>query len=243
MPDKLKRLLKSHEFVHRALVDHHRSLAPADVARLERERDALFLELVTFTSTDPRVTLAQVRFLLTSLAAIASNPDQAELLRSACLEAVDRLITDTRTRPALQEQTLENSRPTERYPPQQTRELLDGLTDRVGIADRDYRYVFANRANASFYGIPQAEMERLPIASVVGSSVFSVFTKPNLDLCFEGQSISRYVRFHCRLKPRVSSTRLDPIHDQNGTVRWVIVTIRDVSGILIPSELVTEFSE
>lgn len=243
MPDKLKRLLKSHEFVHRALVDHRRSLAPADVARLERERDALFLELVTFTSSDSRVTLAQVRFLLTSLAAIASNADQAELLRSACLEAVDRLVSRDKTGPALPQQKLVVSGTIEQYPPQPVRDLLDSMTDRVGIADRSYRYVFANRANAEFYGLAQSDMELLPIANVVSPTVFRLFTKPCLDLCFSGQPIARYLKFHSAHRPRQSSTRLDPIYDQYGTVRWVMATIRDLTAVPIPSELVTELHE
>lgn len=239
--DEFKRLFDSYDFVNRALTEHGHALAPVDVARLERDRDDLFLQLVRFTANDPRVTLAQVRLLLSSLAALATHANQAELLRAACLTAVERLADMPRRREALQQRSLHPAGPMQdHYPPQPVRNFLDSLSDRVGVADRNYRYVFANQANARFYGLSQSDMQDVSIATVVGARVFRTFTKPNLDLCFTGQPSTHFVRFLCPHKPRLSSTQLDPIRDSDGTVRWVIATIRDVTGAPIPGELVTD---
>lgn len=239
--DELKRLMNSHDFVHRALTEHGHALAPSEVARLERDRDELFLRLVNFTSSDPRVTLAQVRCLLMSLASLATHANQADMLREACLAAVERLAPLPPSRKAPQHPPLPPAGSADdQYPPQPVRDLLDSLTDRIAVADRSYCYVFSNRANARFYGISQSDMRNVSIASVVGSKVFRTFTKPNLDICFTGRSTSHFVRFHCSSKPRLSSTHLNPIRDSDGTVRWVIATIRDVTGAPIPGELVTD---
>jgi len=77
MPDNLRRLLKSHDFLENALTTYGKSMTAMDAVRLQQEKDHVFLELLAHASTDPRITLAQINFFVATLASLAKHPSDA----------------------------------------------------------------------------------------------------------------------------------------------------------------------
>ncbi len=217
MPDKLRRLLQSHEFLDRALKEYGAAMAAADAENLRADRARVFNELVEHTSADPRVTIAQISFLMAGLAALSANSAEAQRLRAACTHHVERLAG-----PALSQ---------EQYG------LLDSMTDRVGIYDRNYRYVFTNKANAAFHGRRQSEFIGLPSWTVVGQECFETVTRPKLDACFAGRSVTFVAGESDGAASTIYSVRYDPIRDRSGGVTSALVVARDVTSLAVRSEM------
>ena len=66
-------------------------MAPHEVKRLEAERDGLFLEIVQIEAHDPRLTVAQLRFLIENLPAMMHDEEAMRLVHSACGGHLDSL--------------------------------------------------------------------------------------------------------------------------------------------------------
>lgn len=99
MPDNLRRLLRSHDFLHKALQLHGPKLAAADRERMQNERDGIMLQLIKYRSSEPRITLAQFNILIGSLGELCPDKEKADLLIRSCQEAAERLVRQSaRTR-------------------------------------------------------------------------------------------------------------------------------------------------
>lgn len=88
--------------------------------------------------------------------------------------------------------------------------VLDTLPDRVGVITRDYRYLYANQANAAFLGRTQLSMVGCHVSDFIGEESFTMQAKPAFDRCFGGEVVD-YVHHgrrdgenfttRCRMKP------------------------------------------
>lgn len=234
-PVELLRLLKSHEFLQRSLSDHGAGLSPRDAETLQTRLDRAFLDILTFSSDDPRVTVAQARFLLTTLAGLAGESEQNESLKEICQHHLARLeaqiagLTLAPTPPKPAPATLASLE--FRY--------LDSLSDRVAILDRNYRYVFTNKANGELHRLHPAAFVGRPNWDLVGDHFFEHNNKQLFDACLAGRSQS-CIAAHPKGDPStIYSASFQPIRGAGGEIDSFIVICRDVSHLRVPAELIS----
>jgi len=250
MPHELRRLLNTHEFLQQALRDYKSVMSKEHLEGLRRDQDRVFGQLVNYVSIHPQVTLAQLNFLLCGLAEMAANKKQAETLRQTCLATAERLAgsgnASPGSHPAGQSSrsvgTLSEPTPLPGGVPLTGREtwLLDRISDRAAICDRQYRYLFSNRANAAFHHKPPAEMVGKPVATIVGKRRFEEITAPAMEKCFAGQSISFPVSYISGNRTMTYSISCEPMRDDAGDVVAAICISRDISNYAIRSTVLYE---
>ena len=224
MPDELRRMLTSYEFLDRALGEHGAALPAADADKLRSERDEVFLDLLRYSSADPRITLAQIDLLLASLTELASEPGRARMLSKACRTTAARLASQ------IQRQTARGPAPG--ISPQEAA-LLDSLPDRASLYDRDYRFIFTNRANAAFHGIAAADFVGRPCWSIVGARCFEELAKPSIDACIAGRPVSMVATHRAGGRLLTYAVTLDPVRNDAGNVVSTLIVARDVSGLSV----------
>lgn len=233
MSRELLRLLESHDFLKREFDAQCGRLPPEASAGLQKRIDKIFLDILLHAAEDPRVTLAQVRFLLSSLVELTSDPEKSDALREACQRHFNRLqtqISDLTDKALTVPQDLPQSREL-RY--------LDSLTDRVGILDREYRYRFLNRAGARLHGKPPGEFIGRPNWTFLGEAFFREINKPRFDACFAGQSLS-FVSVHPNGDPEtLYAVNIDPVRDPKGRIDSLIVVARQITSLALTPEPVS----
>jgi PAS domain-containing protein len=225
MPDNLIKLLKSYEFLNSALHEHGARMTEHESSSIESRKADLFLDIVRHQSREPRITVAQARFLLANFLT-CDQPDEAKALREAC----DRHLM------RLEKQVREISR---RTPPRDHMnfELFDSMSDRVTVLDRDYRYIFTNRANADFHSERQADFIGRPNWQVTSQRYFETVTKPLVDACLAGQS--RFlITPHPNRPSSIFSATFDAMRSTKGTITGVIAVSRDVSALDLPASAI-----
>lgn len=229
MPQTLARLLESYAFLQSALKDHRFQMAADQINDFERRLDRTFLEILKHSSAEPRVTITQLRFLMTQLVGMAADPDRAAALRTLCQQHLDHLAAALATAPA--------PSPALAHPGHEYA-YLDSLRDRVALIGRDYRYKFTNAANANYHNETQQSFVGRPNWLLVSDNYFETVSKPRFDACFAGETRS-FVSAHQHSNPaRLFAVNFDPVRNAIGEVEAVMVSCRDVTGLEVPTELV-----
>jgi PAS domain-containing protein len=242
--DELRKLLATHDFLNEAIKSHGAELGLSGAGELLGQRDETFLKLLKFVSADPRVSLAQIECFVSSLASLAPEPEQGAVLRNACVEIAARLAEQAAANASVHN-SFEDARPLHcptldkrQTPAAQYGAMLDSISDRAGLFDLDYRYTLTNRVNADFHLRSPDEFRGKPSWLMVGDENFSRFTKPSLDQCYAGHSVSLFASYK-RGRSRVTySLKFDPIRDAKGDVQAVFAVARDVSKISVRSKVV-----
>lgn len=251
MTRELHRLLKSYEFLKNSHKELRGAMSESGQSDLEQSLNRLFVDILMHSSDDPRVTLAQTRFLMGGLMDLTSDPDKGKVLRDACQRHLDRLQKH------LSEQAPRSVARPQREPVMPDLErtsqgrvnvtslqyrYFDSLTDRVAILDAEYRYIFTNAANARFHARPASEFVGLHNWQLVGKTFFETRNKARFDICLTGQSVS-FVAPHPMGDPStLYAVNMDPVFDQKQKVESVLVSCRDVSTLPIQPSLVSSAS-
>ncbi len=221
-------LLQSHAFLKSARRTHGARMQKPEARALKEREDRAFLDILEFKSDDARVTLTQIRFLLSVLADVTPETDMAAELREACRNQSERLQRIVTLKTAgISADRLPS------YP------LLDALSDRVGIFDRNFRYKFTNAANLSFHGETLRDFVGRPSWVVTGERFFDKVNRPRFEACLAGQTVHCYSAHPNRDPQRIYSATYNPIYDADGEIRSLIMVSRDVTSIPIPKELIT----
>ena len=231
---RVRGLLQTDAFLKNALEAHGRTMTAQFKDNLMAERDKVLLDLLRHPSSDPRVTAEQIRVLLTSLANLAKDPIQAEVVRNFCQTAVDHLVRqalqglgkpDQPPRAHFREAHM-HSNPTGLAAHEIA--VLEASTDRAAIYDRRYCFVFVNKANADFHGMAASEFVGRPCQSIVGKDCFEQMTKSRLDACFDGRIVSMTAHQQPDGKaPRSFTVRFEPVRDSTGDVIAALVVARE----------------
>lgn len=216
MPQEISRLLKSHEFVQQAIADYHSMLTDAHLDELLKERERLFDELVRYSSPHRGVTLVQLKFMIAGLADLVKEKQKSKRMLKDCLAVAQRLAGEAPI------STLSANLP-------QEMRLLDNLTDRVAVADRNYRYLYTNNANAAFHGQTPADILGKSAVTVVGKRRFEEITEPTFEKCFAGQSLTIPVTYLRGKRKLTYSLSCEPVRNDRGKVIGAICIGRDIS--------------
>ncbi len=120
----------------------------------------------------------------------------------------------------------------------QERRYWNSLPDHVAVFDRDYRYVFTNRANAEFHNRQPEDFVNQPNWAVLGEAFFERVNRPRFDACFAGQPAS-YVTHHPSSDPtKLFSVKITPVHDRHNRIDKVMVTSREITDLLVPAHAI-----
>ena len=226
MPRELNKLLKSYEFLQSALDQHGSRMSFKEAASIESRMNSLFLKIVRHQSREPRITLAQARFLVANLLE-ARKPAHADALRDAC---------DARLR-RLEEQVGELTRRAPDHDDAHFR-YLDSLSDRVAILDSEYRYVFTNKANADFHNAPREDFIGRPNWQVTSRHFFEAITKPRVDASLAGHRSSLTIP-HPNRPECVFNAVFNPLRSPDGTIRGIIAVSHDVTHLGVNPSAIT----
>jgi PAS domain-containing protein len=243
MTDTLPRLLKSYEFLDLALAEHGSRLAAHEAGHLRAELAHAFAKIVTHPSEDVRVTVAQVRFIIANLDHASADSGVIRELQRACIEHLDRIAERLTALPptAKAAEACQLKAVAQRRRPsiltEESFRQLDLLSDRAGVLDTDFRYVFTNAANARFHRKTAREFVGRPNSLVAGPKFFETVSRPLLEQCLAGKSASCISPHPGRDPSIIYSTRFDPVLDERGEVAAILIVSRDISHIPVPPEM------
>lgn len=240
MPHELTRLLSSYRFLQQALVEHRGSMTDANIRDLTSELEDVFASLVDYSSPHKQVTLLQSTFLLSSMSDMVPDRAQAAKLLKKCLSNARRLAGPDAPalEPPMRDAPCETAA-TALLAPREAR-LLNSLSDRASICGRDYRYMFTNRANATFHGKTPDEMVGKPAIKFVGQRRFEEVSKPTLEKCFAGQSISFPISYSSGARTMTYSISCEPVRNDDGDVVAALCICRNISSYAIISDVLYE---
>lgn len=107
---------------------------------------------------------------------------------------------------------------------------VEGAEDMIGVIDREYRFLLANRQYLKMRNLTREQVVGHPIPEVLNKELFETVIKPNLDQCFQGKVV-RYERTFSY--PEVGERHLMisyfPVESANGTIDRAACILRDVT--------------
>ncbi|WP_028491140.1 EAL domain-containing protein [Thioalkalivibrio sp. ALE19] len=115
---------------------------------------------------------------------------------------------------------------------QHLHDLLENSEDLCGIADADYRYIWANRAYREHYGLTDGELVGRSLPEILGADYFEQTVKPCLDRCLGGETVryetERTTTDGQRRRLRVNYYPLGPGLDRKQRAGAVITDVTDL---------------
>lgn len=220
MPDELPRLIKTFEFIERALPQ----FSGSELVDLISRRDRVFERIVAYKTDDGPSVLAQTRFLASCLA-------DAKMVKGDRASVVERCRANLKGLLAALElpvHAIDADATAFRY--------FDSVADRVSVFDSNYHYVFCNKANAAFHGKDAAWFSGKPSWAVIGEKPFSHQSKSLHDACLAGRDLGRFTVRQLIDPNRIFSMTMQPIRGEGGRISGIVATARDVSMLNIPVE-------
>ncbi len=103
--------------------------------------------------------------------------------------------------------------------------------DLIAAADKEYRYLFANKSYREYYGQKEGQILGQKIRDLVEKEEFDECIKQNLDKCLEGESVQYEMsrKFPDIDEERHMNVGYYPLRDENGNIRGVVGILRDVT--------------
>lgn len=109
--------------------------------------------------------------------------------------------------------------------------LVEGLDEMVAVVDRNYRYVFTNRAFQEVFGGANARIEGRSVREFMDSDVFERIVQPKLDRCFGGNPVLFSMEYDLPgIGVRDLSVSFSPI-EVGGEVETVACVLRDITDM------------
>lgn len=114
----------------------------------------------------------------------------------------------------------------------QAESILAAVGDPVALVDRNYVYRYVNFSYERVFGKPRAAVMGQGVADILGDAVFATLVKPNLDRCFDGETVSYAAWFELQPGARSYwSMTYRPYRDKAGRTIGAVVTGRDNSAL------------
>jgi PAS domain S-box-containing protein len=114
---------------------------------------------------------------------------------------------------------------------------VEGAEDMIGVVDRQYRFLLANRQYLKMRNMTREQVEGRSIPDVLGKEIFETIIKPNLDECFRGKVIRYEAKFSY---PTVGERDLllsyFPIEAVNGTIDRAACILHDITDRKLAEE-------
>lgn len=238
MPIQLRQRLEVLAYLEGALNSYRSRLTAADVAGLSEERDDVFMKIVTEVTSDPRVSLRQLRFFLDNVHLFASDPEVLDRLRGAARQQIGQI-----------EASLEQKAPAGGAPSAAGVAIADSLgpdafrsfdllADRVAVFDREFRYVYTNPPNGRFHARDPMSLVGTASVMVVGHGYFERVSRSLFTRGLAGERLEFYATHPGRDQSKVYSVTIDPVRDVRGHVVAVLGLSRPVGDLPVPEHLI-----
>ncbi|MEZ5853527.1 MAG: PAS domain-containing protein [Hyphomicrobiaceae bacterium] len=163
---ELEFLLKAYRFYTAAAEQRADAMPTGAKANMRRERNEVFAQLLTFQSENAKIIAAQLTALIDCLAGTSQDSRLARFVTDACRDHIGRLAAD-RAEPPVNNPFLFSGPVIEIEDiaklGEEHKAQLNASPDRIALVDSDYRYVFANAANAGFHGIAAKDFVGRPL--------------------------------------------------------------------------------
>jgi len=109
--------------------------------------------------------------------------------------------------------------------------VVENCSDLIAAVGRDYRYVLANQALLTHYGLPRDQVIGRPMPEVVGQEVFERQLKPLIDRALQGEQAEGEIeRFFPGRVRHVLNVACFPRRGRDGSVHGVILLKRNVTA-------------
>jgi PAS domain S-box-containing protein len=122
-------------------------------------------------------------------------------------------------------------------------EAVEGAEDIIGVVDREYRLILANRQYLKMRNMTREQVVGRFVPDVLGKEVFETVIKPKLDECFRGNVVRYEMRFSY---PTVGERDLllsyFPIKAANGTIDRVVSILHDITDRKRAEEVLLEMN-
>lgn len=106
---------------------------------------------------------------------------------------------------------------------------VEGSVDLIAVVDRNYKYQMVNQAFLDVRGMKRQQVIHKSAEQVLGKKVFKSVVKPNLDRCFNGESVNyEMVNQYEKDGEKILNVTYHPLKS-NGMVDRVVAIIRDVT--------------
>ena len=205
------------------------------VRLLDRELEPMIADILSCRATTGEDAYRQLQFLNGLIRDEADDRSSVTRRSAAMSMLIDRYFRGAKEGDDGCEQPLvqrENSRGCSvQAQPLFNEAILDSLPDRIGVITRDYRYLYANRVNASFLGYSQLAIVGIHVLEFIGEKSFETFAKPAFDRCFAGHMID-YMhhgrRDHDDFRARC---RMSPLRAVNNEIIGAVVVIQEVHSL------------
>lgn len=106
--------------------------------------------------------------------------------------------------------------------------VLDSLPDRVGVITRDYRYLYANHANAAFLGRTPLSMVGCHVSEFIGEESFKAMAKPAFDKCFGGATVDYLHRGRRNSEDFTTRCRMTPLRGSGKEIIGAVIVLQNV---------------
>ncbi|NTF07580.1 PAS domain-containing protein [Agrobacterium rubi] len=108
--------------------------------------------------------------------------------------------------------------------------ILDCLPDRVAVITRDYRYLYANQANARFLKRTPLSMIGCHVSEFIGEDSFNKMAKTAFDRCFKGATVDYIHHGHRSFDNFSTRCRMTPLRGVNNEVFGAVVVLQDIKA-------------
>lgn len=113
---------------------------------------------------------------------------------------------------------------------QQLRLIADAMPSTISYVDREWRYVFANRAFRTWFGLEPSEVVGKKVWEVLGREAFEVI-RPYADRALQGHRVEYEAEVPFQVGgPQWVATHYEPDRQPDGTVAGFFVLATDISA-------------
>lgn len=110
--------------------------------------------------------------------------------------------------------------------------VLDCIPDRVGVITRDYRYLYANQANAQFVGKSTLSMIGCHVVEFIGEDSFEKMARPAFDNCFEGNIVDYIHKGRRSSKTFTTRCRMTPLRGPKSEIIGAVIVLQNTAALM-----------
>lgn len=127
---------------------------------------------------------------------------------------------------------------------QRTEQILSSSTDMIALLNRQYIYVWANKAYLESFGLISEQLIGQSVAAVFGDEIFNTVIKPAADCCLKGENINYQEWFDF---PATGQCYMDinytPYFNEDNQIMGFIVNARNITKSHQTEDTLSEYHE
>ncbi|MCF8229313.1 MAG: PAS domain S-box protein [Bacteroidales bacterium] len=114
-------------------------------------------------------------------------------------------------------------------------EILDIISEPISLVDKNYAYVFVNKAYCDFFGKTYDEIIGRKVEVLVGEQNFKEKVKPHFERCLQGEKVQyiNVIPYGVNEDDRFLLVNYYPHRNESGEVDGVISTVKDITREVI----------